>query len=349
MNTSLPSRTPPHAASPVAASTMPCSWPPPPNAKPRPSIPGISGIISLSHPASLAASKPPELIPAVLRPTCTRPPCLHYNLVVMKRRKHKPKPDQDAKPAQQDTIHGETQNPANPAEMQVELENSASYIELQSEIESLASEVGAQTEPESPSRPVETPAGSEPPVSSSPAPAGADRRTQPRYTFTAVAEVVAAASGARSKTRVRDLSQQGCYLDTDSPLPLGIAVDVRITKGAKSLEAQARVVYNQPGKGMGLMFTAVEPEHRETLDCRIPRNLLARGQPSQESASPDENPRARLRSGRRRVALGRSDSHAGGQRSWRVDCCFGAALPGTAAHSVEYPDERRARVRGRAR
>src|SRR5712692_1441611 len=267
MNTSLPSRTPPHAASPVAASTMPCSWPPPPNAKPRPSIPGISGIISLSHPASLAASKPPELIPAVLRPTCTRPPCLHYNPVVMKRRKHKRKPEQDAKPAQQDTIHGETQNPANPAEMQVELENSASYIELQSEIESLVTDVDAQTEPESPSRPVETSAGSEPPVSSSPAPAEADRRTHPRYAFTAVAEVVAAASGARSKTRVRDLSQQGCYLDTDSPLPLGIDADVRITKGAKSLEDQARVVYNQPGKG--LMFTAVEPEHRGILDSWI--------------------------------------------------------------------------------
>ncbi len=184
----------------------------------------------------------------------------------MKRRKRKPKPEQDAKPAQQDTIHGETQDPANPAEMQVELETSANYVELQSEIENLASEVGAQTDLESPSRPVETPAGSEPPVFSSPAPAGADRRTHPRYTFIAVAEVVAAASGARSKTRVRDLSQQGCYLDTDSPLPLGIDADVRIMKGAKSLEAQARVVYNQPGKGMGLMFTAVEPEHRGILD-----------------------------------------------------------------------------------
>src|SRR5260370_38208980 len=114
---------------------------------------------SISPPASLAASNPPELIPAALRPTCTRPPCLHYNLVVMKRRKHKRKPEQDAKPAQQDTIHGETQNPANPAEMQVELENSASYIELQSEIESLVTDVDPHTAPESPSRPGESYAG----------------------------------------------------------------------------------------------------------------------------------------------------------------------------------------------
>src|SRR6266850_1072343 len=41
------------------------------------------------------------------------------------------------------------------------------------------------------------------------APAGADRRTHPRYEFVAAVEVVAAESGARIETRVRDLSQQG--------------------------------------------------------------------------------------------------------------------------------------------
>jgi hypothetical protein len=84
-----------------------------------------------------------------------------------------------------------------------------------------------------------------------------------------VAEVVAAGSGARTNTRVRDLSEQGCYADTDSPLALGTDTEVRITKGPKSLQARARVVFNQPGKGMGLMFTALEPEHRQTLDTWI--------------------------------------------------------------------------------
>jgi len=84
-----------------------------------------------------------------------------------------------------------------------------------------------------------------------------------------MAEVVAADSGARTNARVRDLSEQGCYADTDSPLPLGTDTEVRITKRAKSLQARARVVYNQPGKGMGLMFTALEPEHRQTLDAWI--------------------------------------------------------------------------------
>src|SRR5712671_5556719 len=59
----------------------------------------------------------------------------------------------------------------------------------------------------------------EKPAEPSAALAGADRRIHPRYEFTAAVEVIAAESGARIETRVRDLSQQGCYVDTSKPLP----------------------------------------------------------------------------------------------------------------------------------
>src|SRR2546427_3121075 len=98
------------------------------------------------------------------------------------------------------------------------------------------------------------------------APAGADRRTHPRYEFAAAVEVIAAESGARMETRVRDLSQQGCYVDTNNALPLGTVTDVRITKGTQLFEARTRVVYSRAGKGMGLMFTALEPEQLGTLE-----------------------------------------------------------------------------------
>src|SRR6266853_598394 len=48
----------------------------------------------------------------------------------------------------------------------------------------------------------------EKPAEPSAALAGADRRIHPRYEFTAGVEVIAAESGARIETRVRDLSQQ---------------------------------------------------------------------------------------------------------------------------------------------
>jgi hypothetical protein len=61
------------------------------------------------------------------------------------------------------------------------------------------------------------------------------------------------------------LSQQGCYVDTNEPLPLGTVTDVRITKGAQLFEAPARVVYSRASKGMGLVFTATEPEQNRIL------------------------------------------------------------------------------------
>ena len=106
----------------------------------------------------------------------------------------------------------------------------------------------------------------EKPAGSSVALAGADRRTHPRYKFIAAVEVVAADSGARIETRVRDLSQQGCYVDTNNALPLGTVTDIRVTKGAQLFEAQARVVYSRASQGMGLVFTAIEPEQLRTLE-----------------------------------------------------------------------------------
>jgi hypothetical protein len=98
------------------------------------------------------------------------------------------------------------------------------------------------------------------------APAGADRRIHPRYEFVAAVEVLAAESGARIETRVRDLSQQGCYVDTSNALPLGTVTEVHIKKGTQLFEAQARVVYSRAGKGMGLVFTSIEPERRGILE-----------------------------------------------------------------------------------
>ncbi len=104
------------------------------------------------------------------------------------------------------------------------------------------------------------------PAGPSAAAAGADRRIHPRYEFVAAVEVVAAESGARIETRVRDLSQQGCYVDTNNALPLGTVTDVRITKGAQLFEAHARVVYSRASKGMGLVFTDIEPRQLGILE-----------------------------------------------------------------------------------
>ena len=172
-----------------------------------------------------------------------------------------------AEPTQQVAVNAEAgslASPANPLiDMHAETEDSDISIELQSEIENFTNSFHVQRHPGTPPASAKANASPGAPV------AAADRRANPRYAFNATAEVVAVDSGAKAKTRVRDLSQQGCYLDTDTPLPLGANVHVRMTKGAKSLEVQGRVVFNQPHKGMGLMFTGVKPEHGGTLDVWI--------------------------------------------------------------------------------
>jgi PilZ domain len=114
-----------------------------------------------------------------------------------------------------------------------------------------------------------TVANTEKPAGGPVAPAGADRRAHPRYEFTAAVEVVAAESGTRIQTRLRDLSQKGCYVDTNNPLPLETAAEIRITKGTQSFAARARVVFSQTSKGMGLVFTTVEPGQQGTLETWV--------------------------------------------------------------------------------
>src|ERR1700674_3735619 len=142
---------------------------------------------------------------------------------------------------------------ADPTKIAGNAEKPASTSGISSDAEQLRSSPNIPREAEKPAGP-------------SVAPAGADRRIHPRYEFIAAVEVRVAESDARIETRVRDLSQQGCYVDTNNPLPLGTVTDVRITKGAQLFEARTRVVYSRAGKGMGLMFAAIEPDQLRTLE-----------------------------------------------------------------------------------
>src|SRR5258708_14579364 len=160
----------------------------------------------------------------------------------MKRRSRK----RSSKPADRPKIADKMETPASPSQIHIETEMIARCTESLIDSENVASSPSLPSNAENPS------------VSSS-APIGADRRTHPRYEFFAAAEVVPAESGARMETRVRDLSQQGCYVDTSDALPLGTVTDVRIIKGSQRFEARARVVYSRAAKGMVLVFTAIEP------------------------------------------------------------------------------------------
>jgi len=176
-------------------------------------------------------------------------------------RKRKSKAKNSAKSA------GIAEIPANPSEISVDTEIVTSYPDVASDSEIVASHPDTLIDSETAAASPNTSSDAKSPAGLSVAPTtGADRRIHPRYEFTAAVEVLVADSGARIETRVRDLSQQGCYVDTSDALPLGTVTDVRVKKGAQLFEARARVVYSRATKGMGLVFTGVEAQHVRTLE-----------------------------------------------------------------------------------
>lgn len=207
--------------------------------------------------------------------------------MVMKHRKRKQAskagnpsgaPNHAERPAKPSGISSDVENLASSINIAIDEENLAVSLDITGEAEQFAdspsmteaaegisSSPRIPTEVESPARSPKVPSFAENPTARPVTLTGADRRIHPRYEFTAAVEVLAADSGARIETRVRDLSQQGCYVDTGDALPLGTVTDVRIKKGAQLFEARARVVYSRATKGMGLVFTAIEPERLHTL------------------------------------------------------------------------------------
>ncbi|MFZ0213044.1 MAG: PilZ domain-containing protein [Candidatus Acidiferrales bacterium] len=93
-----------------------------------------------------------------------------------------------------------------------------------------------------------------------------ERRKHARYPFTAAAEVVEPKTEARVTGRSSDLAIGGCFIDAMSPFPPGTSVVVRLAFEQRKFEAKARVAYSQSGMGMGLAFTAVEPDQKWILE-----------------------------------------------------------------------------------
>lgn len=91
-----------------------------------------------------------------------------------------------------------------------------------------------------------------------------ERRKSVRYLFTATAEVVDLETNTRLSARTSDLARGGCFIDTT--FPIGTNVSLRLTNGNKKFEGRARVVYEAAGSGMGLAFTAVEPDQLWVLE-----------------------------------------------------------------------------------
>jgi hypothetical protein len=92
-----------------------------------------------------------------------------------------------------------------------------------------------------------------------------DRRRSPRYPFVGSIEMREGNSEDKRTARVKELSLNGCYVDTEHPYPIGTPLAIKLFTETEFFEAQASVIYCQPELGMGLMFRETKPYYLMVL------------------------------------------------------------------------------------
>jgi PilZ domain len=92
-----------------------------------------------------------------------------------------------------------------------------------------------------------------------------ERRRTTRTPFSASAEIIDDAENTRSTSQVSDLSLHGCYVQLPNPFPEGTSVTIEIYKDEDFVETPATVAYFMPKRGMGLIFTGLEPQFASIL------------------------------------------------------------------------------------
>jgi hypothetical protein len=102
-----------------------------------------------------------------------------------------------------------------------------------------------------------------------------ERRTTMRVSFSAEAEIEVIDSGVRLKGRTTNLSRAGCFIDTLDPSPIeaGSIVRVALKREKLAFKTEAEVLHSQPGRGIGLLFTIIDPEQLRILEKWVPKEV----------------------------------------------------------------------------
>jgi c-di-GMP-binding flagellar brake protein YcgR len=93
-----------------------------------------------------------------------------------------------------------------------------------------------------------------------------DRRKLFRHKFSAPVKLNESGSAQTVHAQLSDLGKGGCYVRLEKPFPAGTSLEICITESGQSFQARADVASSQPGNGMGLRFTAIDPTQQIVLD-----------------------------------------------------------------------------------
>jgi hypothetical protein len=101
-----------------------------------------------------------------------------------------------------------------------------------------------------------------------------ERRLVPRYALIAQAEILEPASGTSIAGRVSEMSVKGCYVDLLNTLPVGTAVEVRVTRDQGKFMSRGRVIYAQDGMGMGIRFADLAVDQLKILESWLEESAV---------------------------------------------------------------------------
>jgi hypothetical protein len=96
-------------------------------------------------------------------------------------------------------------------------------------------------------------------------------RAQPRYSITALAEVIEPVSKRRISGWTSAISDKGCHVRASDPLAAGTIVQLCIEQDGRRLERWARVANAVPPEGMGLAFFDTAESERSLLKTWLER------------------------------------------------------------------------------
>jgi hypothetical protein len=97
-------------------------------------------------------------------------------------------------------------------------------------------------------------------------PSPSERRSVPRYSLIATAEIIEPISDVRMSGRISEISRKGCYVDLLNTLPRETAIQVRISRDQGTFVATGKIIYVQEGMGMGVLFLDVANDQEKLLD-----------------------------------------------------------------------------------
>ncbi len=93
-----------------------------------------------------------------------------------------------------------------------------------------------------------------------------ERRSVPRFSLIAAADIVEPASGVHISGRISEISRKGCYLDVLNTLPVGTHLRLTISRDQGTFSTEAKIIYAQDGMGMGILFLDTPAAQLQILD-----------------------------------------------------------------------------------